>query len=110
MRETEAEIEGLRGVNPGVEAMSEGGSVFAFLPRFRFRAGGTVQEMDALLCPCAHSGYETRLFLERIVPGYGGAWYPLQVLGRPWQAISWSGVTPEQPWTKILAEHLAAFA
>lgn len=110
MRETEAEIEGLRGINPRVEAMSEGGSVFAFLPRLRFRAGDTVQEMDCLLCPGAHSGYETRLLLERAVPGYGGAWYPLQVLGRSWQAISWRGVTPEQLWTKILAEHLAAFA
>lgn len=110
MRETEAEIAGLQAVCSQAESMSEGGSVFAFLPRLRFRAKGVTLCMDALLCPAAHSGYETRLFLEKPVPGFAGAWYPQTILSRPWQTISWRGVSPEQPWTRILSEHLGAFA
>lgn len=110
MRETEAEIAGLRAICPEAEPMSEGGAVFAFLPRLRFRAHGAAQCMDALLCPTAHSGYDTRLFFETAVPGFAGAWYPITILSRQWQTISWRGVSPEQPWTRILSEHLGAFA
>ena len=110
MRETEAEVVGLWAICPDAEAMAEGGQVFAFLPRLRFRAKGEVQIMDALISPTAHSGYDTRLFFENIVPGYAGAWTGHQILSRPWQAISWRGVTPDQAWTRILSEHLAAFA
>lgn len=90
--------------------MEEGGTIFAFLPRLRFHAKGTVQIMDVLLCPSAHSGYDTRLFFDRAVPGYQGSWYPQQILARGWQTISWRGVSPNQAWTRILAEHLGAFA
>jgi len=108
--ETEAEIAGLRAVCPEAEPMSEAGNVFAFLPRLRFRAKGATLCMDALLCPNAHSGYDTRLFFEQTVPGFSGTWYNHQILTRSWQTISWRGVSPDQPWIRILSEHLGAFA
>jgi hypothetical protein len=110
VRDMEAEIAGLRAVCPEAEPMSEGGIVFAFLPRLRFRAKGANMCMDALLCPNAHSGYHSRLFFDQVVPGYAGAWSGHQILARSWQTISWQGVSPDQPWTRILSEHLGAFA
>ena len=90
--------------------MSDGGNVFAFLPRLRFRAKGAIMCLDALLCPTPHSGYESRLFFEQVAPGYSGAWTEHQILARTWHTISWQGVSPDQPWTRILSEHLGAFA
>ncbi len=110
MRDMEAEIAGLRAVCPEAEPMSEGGTVFVFLPRLRFRAKGANMCMDALLCPSAYSGYHSRLFFEQVVPGYAVAWSGHQILARSWQTISWQGVSPDQPWTRILSEHLGAFA
>ncbi len=89
--------------------MTEGGLAFAFLPKLRFVSRATNVELDALLAPKGHSGYETRLFLEQQLP-VGVAWYPQQILGRTWHAISWRGVSPNQPWTRILSEQLGALA
>lgn len=90
--------------------MTEGGLAFAFLPQLKFRSRGSTVQMDALLAPQGHSGYETRLFLDQQLPGIGVAWYQQQILGRTWHAISWRGVSPTQPWTRILAEQLRPFA
>jgi len=105
----EDQIEQLRDICPGAKLMTEGGLAFAFLPKLRFVSRGTNVEMDALLAPQGHSGYETRLFLERQLP-IGVAWYMQQILGRTWHAISWRGVFPDQPWPRILSGQLGAFA
>lgn len=108
-REIEIEIEELRDICPGAVAMTEGGLDFAFLPKLRFASQGATVELDALLAPQGHSGYETRLFLERQLP-IGPAWYAQQILGRTWFAISWRGVLPGQKWTRILAQQLRPLA
>lgn len=106
MSSFEAEIRQLEAICPGARQMSEGGIAFAFLPQLKFASrGGTVQ-MDALLAPQGHSGYETRLFLDQQLPDVGAAWYQQQILGRTWHAISWRYVPPGQAWTQILAQHL----
>jgi hypothetical protein len=105
----EGEIEQLRDICAEARLMAEGGLAFAFLPQFKFLSRGMGVQMDALLAPQGHSGYETRLFLARQLP-VGLAWYTQQILGRTWHAISWRGVSPGQPWTKILAGHLRPLA
>ena len=89
----ESEIEQLRDICPGAQAMTEGGLAFAFLPKLKFISRGATVELDALLAPQGHSGYETRLFLEQQLP-VGAAWYTQQILGRTWHAISWRGSSP----------------
>jgi hypothetical protein len=106
----EGEIEQLELICPGARLMTEGGLAFAFLPQFKFRSRGAPLQMDALLAPQGHSGYETRLFFDQQLPGIGVAWYQQQILGRTWHAISWRGVSPNQTWTRILAEQLRPFA
>jgi len=103
------QIEGLRRICAGVQLMQESGQVFAFLPQLRFQAAGQRIKMDALLAPHEHSGYSSRLFLESILPTYSGAWQGQHILGRDWSTISWQGVSSDQEWTKILAQHLRPF-
>lgn len=110
MRDAETEITALKAICADAEVMQEGGLVYAFLPRLRFRLKDNSHTHDALLCPSAHSGYDTRLFFEQPVPGFAGTWYAHQILSRQWHTISWRGVAAEQSWTKILAEHLGALA
>lgn len=109
MSDIESEIEQLRDICPGAVAMTEGGLAFAFLPKLKFVSQGVGVELDALLAPQGHSGYETRLFLEQQLP-IGAAWYAQQILGRNWYAISWRGIPPGQKWTRILAEQLRPLA
>lgn len=109
MSDREGEIEQLRDICPGAQLMTEGGLAFAFLPKLKFASRGATVELDALLAPQGHSGYETRLFLEQQLP-VGAAWYTQQILGRAWHAISWRGVSPGQPWARILAEQLRPLA
>jgi hypothetical protein len=105
----EDEIGELRHICAGAELMREGGLAFAYLPKLKFGWRGDAVEADALLAPQGHSGYETRLFLDRQLP-VGSAWYTQQILGRTWHAISWRGVASGQAWTRILAQHLRALA
>ena len=106
----EGEIDQLQQICPGAKLMAEGGLSFAFLPQLKFPSRGATVQMDALLAPQGHSGYQTRLFLDQQLPGVGLAWYAQQILGRTWHAISWQGVAPAQPWTRILAQHLRPLA
>ncbi|HEX8584228.1 MAG TPA: hypothetical protein VF680_07450 [Allosphingosinicella sp.] len=110
MSEFEGEIEQLERICPGTRLMTEGGLAFAFLPELKFRSRGATLQMDALLAPQGHSGYETRLFFDQQLPDISAAWYQQQILGRTWHALSWRGVSPSQPWTRILAEQLRPFA
>src|SRR5580658_4917001 len=101
------EIEELRALTAGTQTMAEGGVEYFFLPDIRIP--GLEGSTDALLCPQQHSGYPTRLFLSRMVPGKGQNWKLHTLLGRAWHACSWNDVPANQRLAEILAQHLRAF-
>lgn len=95
---------------PSAEAINEGGVMCALLRGLRIdTAGGTV-EANALLFPQEHSGYKTRLFLDRQIPASSARnWNPFTLGGRTWYACSWQDVGAELGWAEMLASHLRAF-
>jgi len=105
----EEEIERIRGIYPDAVALLEGGQAFVHLPKIVIATAGGSVEREALLCPHAHSGYQTRLFLDSQVPGSLANWTGHTLFTRKWFTWSWNYITANQPWTAILANHLAAF-
>lgn len=113
MTETDASnLASLRALYPTAALHTEGGNAVALIPDAKFRAGGKTEQMALLLVPFAHSGYVTRLFFERALPGVGASqnWTEHTVLGRKWWAPSWKDVVPSQPWISMLCAHLRAIA
>ena len=102
------EIEGLKLHCSFATVMPEGGVQFILLPKLRFWSNDSVLEMDVLLCPQAHTGYQTRLFLERPIAGKGANWTTHYILGRSWFTWSWNNVPANLPLIEILANHLGA--
>lgn len=105
-----AQLSVLQAVVPSAEAFQEGGRLLAFLPGLKVETLGGTVVCDALLHPHEHSGYQTRLFLDRQIPG-GSAnnWTAHSLGGRTWWACSWQGVEAALPWVQILMNHLRAF-
>ena len=100
------ELEELKQICPGAQEMIEAGTTFFFLPDLKHPcAPGSLQ---ALLCPEAHSGYSTRLFLSAAIPGRGNNWSTHTILGRTWYTWSWNNVSAHQRLAEILAQHLRA--
>lgn len=112
MSEAAIEFAALQALHPSASLHTENSVSVAYLPDFKFRAGGKGVQMALLLYPGSHSGYVTRLFFERSLPGAGPSnnWAQHTVLGRTWWAPSWKDVTPDQPWTSMLCAHLRAVA
>lgn len=90
------------------QVMTEAGIEFVVLKRLKVRVNGQVHELDALLCPRAHSGYATRLFLSQRFPQKGNNWTVHQLLGRQWHTWSWQGVPADLPLLQMLMCHLDA--
>lgn len=108
MSDPAAELASLKSLHPAAVLHQEGGQPVVLLPQFSFVAAGKNETMDLLLHPSAHSGYVTRLFFERRIEGRGANWKQLRLLERMWWAPSWNHVTPDQPWTSMLFNHLKA--
>ena len=108
--EQQQEFDRLRELHPSARLIRDAGNIVVFLPKFGFRSDGRKFNMDLLLCPHAHSGYETRLFFEQRVDGKGKNWTQHHVIGRNWWACSWQGVAPSASWTTMLCAHLRAVA
>jgi hypothetical protein len=86
---------------------TEGGVPVVLLPGLQVRTSVGVETMNAVLCPRGHSGYATRLLLERrVTPRANLNWQEVSALGRNWHTWSWANVPGEQPWIRILSEHL----
>ena len=102
------QLEHLKGLCESVRVVQEGGTSYVHLEKLRFRVGGANQVSDAILCPTAHSGYLTRLFLSAPFPSKGANWSVHQVLGRPWHTWSWQGVPADLPLLQMLLCHLDA--
>lgn len=97
----------LRALCPEAELWNEAGSPLVFLPQLRVESAGAVHTVDALLCPRARDGYETRLFFSKQLPRQRN-WSRHALMTRPWFAFSWQGIAANQPWLDILGSHLEA--
>jgi hypothetical protein len=93
---------------PNAMVLSDGGVAFVSIPDLQFTTGGGVTSVNALLCPQSHSGYTTRLFLERSFPSSGQNWTAHTILNRTWWSWSWNNIQENQPLLTILAGHLRA--
>ncbi len=88
--------------------LAEGGQAYVHFPALPIATPQGAMVREALLCPHAHSGYLTRLFLSETVPSNVNNWTKHILFTRPWFTWSWQNVEATQPWTTILANHLAA--
>jgi len=102
------EFEGLKAMLAGAVLLKEGGQPVVLLPGFGFTAAGQAVNMDLLLVPFAHTGYQTRLFFARQIAGRGSNWKEHRVAERNWWAPSWNHVPATMRWTQILLAHLRA--
>jgi hypothetical protein len=99
----------LQHLHPELEVKAEGGVQLIYLPCLKIRIGSETQVYAALLCPQSHTGYDTRLFLDRPVPGRGANWRSYPLLGRTWWACSIRGIASDQPLISMLLAFLDHF-
>lgn len=103
-----SEFARIQALYPDAELLEAGGQHYVHLPALAIATPQGVVTRDALLCPHEHSGYRTRLFLTEAVPSNVNNWTQHVLFTRPWVSWSWQHVQSNQPWTTILANHLAA--
>ncbi len=108
MTDNDAQVARLRVLCPGAELWDEGGNPLVFLPGLKVESFGSIHTVDALLCPRARDGYDTRLFFSVRLPANRNWNDPFTIKARPWYAFSWSGILATTPWLAILASHLEA--
>lgn len=95
---------------PAAQAILEGGRTIVSLPGLKVQTPNGVVELDAMLCPHEHSGYETRLFVDKQLSAPNAKnWTAHVVGGKTWWACSWREVAAGLPWIEIMANHLRAF-
>lgn len=105
------ELAALIKIVPHARLETEAGSSVVLLPQMRMRTPDGVETFDAVLCPRGHSGYVTRLLLDRRIASRSNLnWQEVTALGRQWHTWSWANVSADQPWVKILAEHMRCCA
>lgn len=111
MKYSEEELQELRKVCPGAEPYGEGGIPYILLPELNLPDGCSPTQVDALLCPTAHHGYTSRLFLaQRISSPQSRNWSTeARIMERTWYAISWKFEQPNLRLAQILALQLRAF-
>ena len=108
MRVPPEQLAGIQASHLGAELLSDGSDEFIFLPRLPIQVGDERIELDALLCPRQHGGYDTRLFLAAPIPQRQRNWAAHNILGRTWHTWSWQGVSASLPLPQMLLAHLKA--
>jgi hypothetical protein len=96
----------LRSHFPNATEHDEGGKRYIHLPSLTFESDGQQKTVTALLCPGEHSGYTTRLFLNRPFPNKVQNWTTHSILGKQWHTPSYNHVPASLPLMGILACHL----
>jgi len=91
---------------PEVTVSHEAGSSYILFPSLTATFAGEERTMDVLLCPMAHSGYTTRLFVSEPIPTRGQNWTAHFILGREWHTPSFNNVPESIPLKWILMAHL----
>jgi hypothetical protein len=101
----------LNEICPGAQQYEEGDIPYFLLPQLRLPDGCAPAQVDALLCPTAHHGYTSRLFLsQRISSPQSRNWSTeARIMERNWHAISWNIPEPNLRLAQILAVQLGAF-
>lgn len=107
MNEYDAQVIRLRAVCPGAELWTECGSPLVYLPDMKVESANKVHAVDVLLCPRERDSYLTRLFFSARLPADRN-WQSFSLMARTWYAISWQGISADQPWLDILGSHLEA--
>lgn len=108
------QITGMQASHPGAKLLRDGAGEFIFLPCLPIQVGTSSRTLDALLCPHARDGYDTRLFLAEAIPerptiqGQAANWTAHQILGRTWYTWSWRGVGASLPLPQMLLAHVKA--
>lgn len=102
------QLQPLQSLCDGVHVLPEGPYEYIHFMKLKVRVAGANHIVDAILCPAAHSGYTTRLFLSQSFPGRGANWSVHQILGRQWHTWSWQGVPASLPLPQMLLCHLDA--
>lgn len=105
----EEEVARIRAIYPDARALAQGTQTFVHLPAITIVTSAGAVEREALLCPSGHSGYTTRLFLDRKIETGLANWTEHNLFTRKWVTWSWNNILADQPWGSILANHLAAF-
>lgn len=106
------EIEGLLELCDDVLSAEEGGTRFFMLKNLRLPSGCTPRVLDALFCPTARDGYNSRLFFAQQVrsPKQLNWNVPCtRILDRNWATFSWRTTTSGLSLIQILANHVGAF-
>lgn len=107
----EEQVEELKDICPGALQYEEGGVPYFFLPELSTPDRCSPERVDALLCPTAHHGYTSRLFLsQRISSPQSRNWSTeARIMERTWHAISWKYDATNLRLAQILALQLRAF-
>lgn len=94
MDELSDELSELQWQFTGVRQCQEGGTTFYFIPGLRMPSGCTPEQTDVLLCPTPRDGYPSRLFFAARVQGpVSQNWNgESHILGRQWNAFSWTDI------------------
>ena len=107
MSDSSEQFESVKALFSDAQLQVDGDKSVAIIPSVTFPSGGIEHTMRLLLYPHQHSGYQTRLFFERPL-SIGDNWNSHFVCDETWYAPSRQGVTAEQSWASILAQHLRA--
>jgi len=105
------QVEELGEICPGTQQHEEGGVPYFFLPVLGLPDGCSPERVDALLCPTALHGYNSRLFFaQQITSPQPRNWnFEARILERMWHAISWGIPETNLRLAQVLALHLRAF-
>jgi hypothetical protein len=105
------QIEELRLVHSDLEMAEEGGVTYLLLKNLQLPGGCSPSTSDALLCPTARDGYESRLFFAtQIQSGKSVNWNgQVRILDRNWFIYSWRLNSGPLRLAQILSMHLLAF-
>jgi len=95
---------------PDVSEVEEAGCMYLLLPGLYLPDGCIPARTDALLCPTARDGYESRLFFaDRIECKFVPNWNAdgVRIVERNWHAFSWK-ISANLRLVQMVAAHLRA--
>ncbi|MBS0207113.1 MAG: hypothetical protein JSS49_29915 [Planctomycetes bacterium] len=104
------EVAELKLLCPDVCQVAEGGCTFLLLPGLHLPEGCKPAQTDALLCPTARDGYNSRLFFaEKVASKTDRNWNAtgVRIAERNWHAYSWK-TNASLRLAQMVAAHLRA--
>ena len=96
----------------GVREIHENGNRLFVIPKLTLPPGAAPAEAFAIYCSSAHTGYQTRLFLEVPIRSANGQTMPTtmaMLCGRAMHAASFNGVPADLPPHQGILAHLRLY-